>query len=247
MDHRDYQPGDDLRRIDWSAYARSDRLALKLYREETHPHVDILIDGSRSMCLEDSAKDRATLGLAALLAAAAENAGFTHAVHVAERGWQRLARGDESPLVWQPPDLDGTASPLDAMNLCAPPLVPRGIRIFISDLLWLGDPAAMVARLADRAASVVIIQILAEADTRAPAAAGSLRLIDSESGLEHEIFVDAVAERRYRDALQRHQQNWNRAARRLGARLTTLVAEPLVDGWNLEELVLAGILKVADR
>jgi uncharacterized protein (DUF58 family) len=30
MDHREYQPGDDLRRIDWSAFARSDRLTLKL-------------------------------------------------------------------------------------------------------------------------------------------------------------------------------------------------------------------------
>ncbi len=34
MDHREYQPGDDLRRIDWSAYARSDNLTVRLYREE---------------------------------------------------------------------------------------------------------------------------------------------------------------------------------------------------------------------
>jgi len=49
MDHREYQPGDDLRRIDWSAFARSDRLTVKLYREEVCPHLDVLIDGSRSM------------------------------------------------------------------------------------------------------------------------------------------------------------------------------------------------------
>src|SRR5262245_39879667 len=55
-DYRDYQPGDDLRHVDWSAYARSDQLALKLYREEITPHVDILIDASRSMNLENTAK-----------------------------------------------------------------------------------------------------------------------------------------------------------------------------------------------
>jgi uncharacterized protein (DUF58 family) len=31
-DYRDYQPGDDLRHVDWSAYARSDQLSVKLYR-----------------------------------------------------------------------------------------------------------------------------------------------------------------------------------------------------------------------
>ena len=36
-DHRDYQPGDDLRRIDWNAFGRSDKLTLKLFREEINP------------------------------------------------------------------------------------------------------------------------------------------------------------------------------------------------------------------
>ena len=38
-DFREYQPGDDLRRIDWGAYARSDKLIVKLYREEIDPHL----------------------------------------------------------------------------------------------------------------------------------------------------------------------------------------------------------------
>src|SRR6516164_11355273 len=72
-EHRDYQAGDDLRHIDWNAYARSDQLAVKLFREEVNPHVDILVDLSRSMALEDSRKAEATLGLAAFFAAAARN------------------------------------------------------------------------------------------------------------------------------------------------------------------------------
>ena len=61
MDHRQYIPGDDLRRIDWSAYARSDKLSIKLFRDEVSPHVDIIIDCSRSMALPDSEKKRATV------------------------------------------------------------------------------------------------------------------------------------------------------------------------------------------
>ena len=56
MDHREYQPGDDLRRIDWSAFARSDKMVVNLYRQEVSLHLDLLLDGSRSMGLEGSQK-----------------------------------------------------------------------------------------------------------------------------------------------------------------------------------------------
>src|SRR5437763_286179 len=75
-DHRGYEPGDDLRHVDWNAFARTDQLSVKLYREEVSPHLDVLIDGSRSMALADSAKARAALALAGFLArAAARSAG----------------------------------------------------------------------------------------------------------------------------------------------------------------------------
>src|SRR5271168_531154 len=73
QDYRQYQPGDDLRFIDWGIYARSDRLTIKLYREEVIPHLDLVLDGSRSMSLENTAKPSGTALLAALLATAAAN------------------------------------------------------------------------------------------------------------------------------------------------------------------------------
>src|SRR5580692_417607 len=79
QDYREYQPGDDLRFIDWGIYARSDRLTIKLFREEVTPHLDLVIDGSRSMNLEDSAKPKAVAQLAALLATSAANAQCTQA------------------------------------------------------------------------------------------------------------------------------------------------------------------------
>ena len=60
-EHRDYEPGDDLRHIDWNAYARSDHLVVKLFHEEVTPHLDIVLDGSRSMALTGSAKAAAAL------------------------------------------------------------------------------------------------------------------------------------------------------------------------------------------
>jgi uncharacterized protein (DUF58 family) len=43
-DYRRYAPGDDFRRIDWRAYARLDRLFLRLFEAEENLTVTILID-----------------------------------------------------------------------------------------------------------------------------------------------------------------------------------------------------------
>jgi len=49
LDYRKYQPGDDLRYVDWNAYGRLDRLFIKLFQEEKDQVLSILIDTSRSM------------------------------------------------------------------------------------------------------------------------------------------------------------------------------------------------------
>ena len=48
-DFRGYTPGDDLRYLDWKAFARLQRLFLKLFVEEEDLHVYLLLDTSRSM------------------------------------------------------------------------------------------------------------------------------------------------------------------------------------------------------
>ncbi|MYG19610.1 MAG: DUF58 domain-containing protein [Gemmatimonadales bacterium] len=46
---RPYNHGDDLRYLDWKAYARTDRLFIKQYEEETNLRAYLLVDVSRSM------------------------------------------------------------------------------------------------------------------------------------------------------------------------------------------------------
>lgn len=48
-EHRQYQPGDDLRRIDWKAYARTDRFYIKEYEADTNAGVLFALDVSGSM------------------------------------------------------------------------------------------------------------------------------------------------------------------------------------------------------
>jgi len=48
-EHRPYQPGDELRYLDWKILARADRLFVKQYEEETNLRAMIVLDVSRSM------------------------------------------------------------------------------------------------------------------------------------------------------------------------------------------------------
>ncbi len=48
-EHRGYVPGDDIRRVDWRLYARTDRYYVKQYEADTNTNVTVLLDISRSM------------------------------------------------------------------------------------------------------------------------------------------------------------------------------------------------------
>ncbi len=48
-EHRAYMPGDDIRRIDWRLYARSDRYYIKEYEADTNTNFNVILDISPSM------------------------------------------------------------------------------------------------------------------------------------------------------------------------------------------------------
>lgn len=48
-EHREYVAGDEIRHLDWRAYARSDRYYIKLYEQETNLRATLVLDTSASM------------------------------------------------------------------------------------------------------------------------------------------------------------------------------------------------------
>ena len=55
-DYRRYAPGDDLRYIDWGIYARSDRLFIKVFRQEVDLFAYVFVDASASMSFPSRAE-----------------------------------------------------------------------------------------------------------------------------------------------------------------------------------------------
>lgn len=242
-DYRGYEPGDDLRHVDWNAFARSDQLSVKLFREEAAPHLDILLDGSRSMMLMGSSKARATLALAGFFTAAATNAGFSHA------GWllgaDAVLLGDRTRRMeaWENIAFDYRGYPVSAVGRAASRWRPRSVRVLVSDLLWDADPMKVVQQLADRASAVVVAQVLSASDVEPPTG-GYLRLIDSETDEIREVRVDAATVVRYRDNLAKLRAHWDAACRAAGAVFVTLMADDLLRDWRMDALVAAGVLQV---
>lgn len=247
-EHRDYQPGDDLRRIDWNVYARSDQITVKLFHEEIDPHVDIIVDASRSMTLGSdgghrSAKQHATLALAAFFATAASNSAYSHRVWLARDGCDALEGGTSPTPEWREFDFDFPGNPDASFARRLPKWRKRSLRVLLSDLLWSRDPMQVLGACAEQASAVIVLQILAKADAD-PTELGHIRLTDVETGQVRELVIDPSGLRRYREALARHQQNWHRACRQVGAFLTTVIAEDLLIDWRMDELVNNEYLKI---
>jgi uncharacterized protein (DUF58 family) len=245
MDHLVYHPGDDVRRIDWSAYARSDRLHVKTFRDEVCPHLELLVDTSASMALPDSDKARGTAALLAALVTAAENSRFTwNVVMAGEHGCLPLPQGTSRPEAWDGLAFAGDCTVEGALQRLRPRWRAGSLRVLLSDLLYPGDPLATLRPMAGGAAGLVVVQMVARPDTTA-GDRGSVRVVDSESGQTLDVAVDAAVEQRYAQLFGAHQQMWHEAAVRLGAAMVPLIAEDLLAQWDLSPLVHAHVLKAA--
>jgi uncharacterized protein (DUF58 family) len=211
-DFRDYVPGDDPRRVDWRAFARTDQLKIRLYREEVAPALDLCVDASASLAATP-AKEVATRDLVHALLAWAGAAGARARL---------LALG--GGMTEREADLrfEGTTTALDAPQV---PLRPRGVRVVVSDFLTPDDPAPLLRKLAAGAAHVTAIQILDpwEAD---PTEDGALALLDVETGARRDVRLGPAAIKGYRTRLARLSSAVESATRAGGGRFATVVAAP---------------------
>ena len=246
LDHREYQPGDDIRHIDWNAMARSDRLTVKLYREEVAPHLDLLLDISASMALEKSRKAEGLFALAALLRVAAVNAGYTVSCWLAGDRCRRVEPAALPVCEWPGAECDYSGNVGQTFVSFPPTLRTSGVRVLVSDLFWEQEPQAVLRQLSENAALLVVIQLLAGRDID-PGLAGNVRLVDSETGEAAELVAEEALLREYRSNFTRHQEDWKKSCTRAGAVFCQCVAENFLHDFVPAELLRNEILMTRSR
>jgi uncharacterized protein (DUF58 family) len=230
-DHRPYYHGDDVRRIDWNAYARLEELVLRLYVAEEDLTVYLLVDSSRSMAVGDPPKIEVAKRIAAALG------------YVALTGSERVSVVPFGPGIRKPmPPVRGKRKVgallrhLDAiaadgetdLGRAVDELLARrsrpGVVAVISDLLDPGGYQRPLDRLISERFEPAIFHVL-DPEELDPTPGGDLVLVDAERGSRLEVSLDARAIAAYRGRLHAFLEGTRGWAKRRGASYVRLCGE----------------------
>ena len=198
-EHRGYQPGDDLRRIDWRLHARNDRYHVRTYDDETNLRATIAVDASGSMGYRGRTASKFDVARVAAVALAR--------MMMRQRDAVGLAVVDQSIRLQIPPGLrpatlhriekslaeltvDGQTNHALTLRHLLCQTKRRGLLIFISDCF--GPPRELGKGLAAWSAAgheVIVVRVLApeelDFDFRGP------MIFESLEGPASRIDVDA--------------------------------------------------------
>jgi uncharacterized protein (DUF58 family) len=216
QEYRQYAPGDDLRHVDWAAYARSEVLTVRLYREEVAPRIDLVLDISSSMAVTRQ-KLTAYGELAALMACASVSAAANARVITSMAGTHPLHRPEDiEPFL----DCAANTSVIEETRL---PFRRGSLRVLVSDFLFPHDADALIGRMARGSAWLAIIQLTAREEAE-PVVSGGCRLMDVEGHGALDLMIDEKTVQEYRTRFSRLRRGLSVAARRAGAHFAHITA-----------------------
>jgi uncharacterized protein (DUF58 family) len=209
-EHRGYVPGDDIRRVDWRLYARTDRYYIKEYEADSNSNFAVLLDVSRSMGFGSDGLTKLDYGR--MLAAC-----LTYLVH-RQRDRVGLVAFDSDIVEFVPPSakhMDTTLHVLDRlkparpgsfrepMNKIAEHFGRRGLLVLVSDLYE--EPDALleaIGPLRFRGHDMIVFHVMDRAELDFEYADPSA-FEDLESGEQIPIVPEALAGQ-YRELVQAH-------------------------------------------
>jgi uncharacterized protein (DUF58 family) len=205
-DHREYQPGDDFRYLDWNAYQRFDRLLVRLFEEEEDLAIYFILDTSGSMAFGQARKLRYAKKVCAALAyVGLANLDRVSIATTSDRLLERMAETRGKARIFKafrflreveaggPTDLE------DAMKTFVAQHKRRGLAVLISDLY---DPRGF-----ERGINVLrynkfdpfVVHVVDPSEAR-PTLHGDVLVYDCETGEEREVTVTAKVLARFAEA-----------------------------------------------
>jgi uncharacterized protein (DUF58 family) len=227
-EHRPYAPGDDPRRVDWMATARTGEPVLKLYRAEEDRVVRLLVDGSASLGFGSPSKLATARRMAAALAylslAGSERAqvflarGAGHGSGLEAAGSPRRGRKAFAELCRELEAIraEGATDLARAVEAVLMRSTRAGMLVVLSDFF---DPNPLFSALSRARAAghdVLLVQVL-DPEELDPQLDGDYSLEDSETGARVEVTADPAALAAYAAKLAELVQNLRDWARRHGA------------------------------
>jgi uncharacterized protein (DUF58 family) len=248
-DFRAYNMGDDIRRIDWSAYARFEKLYLKMFLEEEDLDLTLLVDASLSMGFGEPSKLRTAQQIAAAIG------------YVGLKGFDRVgaASFDQNVRSWFPPSRGegaagrlftflegqqaaGSADLTAAMKRVAMGARRSGIAVVLSDFLLPDGYEVGLKTLAARGYEVTAIQVLSREELD-PKVVGDLKLVDAETGSMREVTISANLLRTYKRNLDNYTGNLRAFCLRYGMNYLLVPSDTLIETTIMRILRPTGLVK----
>ncbi len=240
QDHRPYAPGDDLRRVDWAAFARTGEPVLKLFRAEEDSVLRLLVDASASLAfgtpqkLDVARRVAAAIGYLALangqrtqVLVARESGG--PASSATGRGLERVGsprRGRDSLAALlrdlSAPLASGSADLAHALEVTLRRSARPGLLVVVSDFLDSGPVTRALSHACAAGHQVALVQVLAREEIE-PSFDGDFSLVDAESNAEVDLGMDAAAIDAYVTRLAgliEELRSWSRKHRASYVRIT---------------------------
>jgi uncharacterized protein (DUF58 family) len=208
-DHRDYQPGDDFRYLDWNVYQRFDKLLVRLFEEEEDLPIYFVLDASASMAFGGGEKLRYAKKVCAALAyVGLANLDRVSLVTTTDRVMDRMPETRGKARIFkvfrflrevEPEGMRGTTDLGDAMKTFVAQNKRRGLVALVSDLY---DPHGFekgINVLRYNKFDPFVVHVVDPAEAK-PKLHGDVLVYDCETGDEREVTVTAKVLSRFAEA-----------------------------------------------
>jgi uncharacterized protein (DUF58 family) len=251
-EYRAYNPGDDLRHVDWNVYSRTERLYLKRFRGETNSVLTVLLDASNSMQYGSHKVNK--MDYARYLAASI----FYLAIHDQRDAAGLITFDDEIRNFVRPSTRQGQLHRLLAaleqaearartdfvkpMRYFQEFLKRRGIVLIVSDF-WESPESIIraIEPLRYRGNEVVLFHVLDPEDVRPKLNRPSI-LVDIETKQELEVTPD-YTKKEYREKIDAHLTDLRNRTLAAGMGYYLLITDRPLDSALREYLTLRGVRK----
>lgn len=253
-DYREYQLGDDIRRIDWNLFSRFEKYFLKLFTDERQMQVQIFLDCSGSMGKQSPQKGAYSIATAAAL-------GFL-AVQNMDKVSFNIMKGvrSENPFgtivgknsffravsELENLDFEEDADVGECIAHCPDTGTNNGLSVIISDFFRVNNWQKAVDYLCYKRRQVLLIQVLSP-DEIDPAYDGRVSLIDSESGditdsRNMKLRITPAMKKAYAEALADFKEKMKTFCSKRGAEFISISSATPIEKALFGELLKAGIM-----
>jgi uncharacterized protein (DUF58 family) len=234
-EYRPYQPGDDLRYVDWRIVARADRWVVKQFEEETNLRAAIVLDVSRSMVWRGAPQrltklayaERLVAALALLFLRQRDAVGlvrFDDLVRTAIAPRSRSTQWRRIIAALDGPGAGRASNAADGLAQAARLVRRPGMIILVSDLLTdIGPVDRAVRALSVAGHDVTVLHVMDPAERDLPAA-GDAVFVDPETALEVPATVADVRDA-YRETVDAAIAEWRETLARTGTRYETVLTD----------------------